>query len=177
MKTFRLFALVAALGALFISQASATLIYVGTVEQLNDSGTLTQAKTFSETAWGPISGFALLAKDDTSDTTFAPYITLDPGFVEGSSHTYQATWNMSGSGYLLYTVVVKYGRYSDFWVVGDLAQLISGSQLLPTKESQNGISHVSFYGAPGVRIPDGGSSILLLGLGLGMVAWFRRARN
>ena len=74
-----------------------------------------------------------------------------------------------GSGGLFTWVIAKYGTAGQVYYIGDLSDTI----VLPRRGlNGNGISHYTLFGPPGTGVPDGGTTVLLLGwalAGLGVI--------
>lgn len=92
-------------------------------------------------------------KDDNADDGFGP--------IDSSLYSY---------------VLAKYGNVAYVYYLGDLAP---GEYTLDLKyggPTGNGLSHVSWFSAPGTSVPDGGTTALLLGLGLVGMSFIARRR-
>lgn len=86
------------------------------------------------------------------------------------------TWDLATSGFELSYVLVKDGReahggflYHLYGVTPDQVFNSNGGQFV-TINGSKGISHISFFGSPGAPVPDGGSTVAMLGLALAGLA-------
>ena len=97
-----------------------------------------------------------------------------------SGNTWEITWNLTGSGFTLDGLLVKSGNvqgqgmlYRFYGVSADETLIGSGTVTLdnPVKD----ISHITFFGSPGGGVvPDGGTTVMLLGAALGALGIARR---
>ena len=100
--------------------------------------------------------------------------------VNGDNNLATISWDLTGSGYELFGVAWKDGTLVDFkgekgfyWsAVSDDERLVGGPETVSTQPDFRGaVSHVAFYG---VRVPDGGATLVLLGAGLTALGTARR---
>jgi hypothetical protein len=103
------------------------------------------------------------------------YVTV----TELSGNSWQISWNLTGSGFTLDGLLVKSGNvqgqgmlYRFYGVSADETAIGSGTVTLnnPVKD----ISHITFFGSPGGAVPDGGTTVMLLGAALGALGIARR---
>jgi hypothetical protein len=96
-----------------------------------------------------------------------------------SGNTWNITWNLTGSGFTLDGVLIKDGTvqrqgmlYRFYGVSADEALIGSGTVTFdnPVKN----ISHITFFGSPGGNVPDGGTTVMLLGGALSVLGMARR---
>jgi len=95
-----------------------------------------------------------------------------------SGNTWEISWNLTGSGFTLDGVLIKDGRagggelYRFYGVSADEALVGSGTVTFdnPVRD----ISHISFFGSSGPGVPDGGTTLMLLGAALGSLGMARR---
>jgi hypothetical protein len=96
-----------------------------------------------------------------------------------SGNTWDVSWNLTGSGFTLDGLLLKDGvsgpgaqLYRFYGVSPDEALIGSGTVTFdnPVKN----ISHLSFFGSPGGQVPDGGTTVMLLGTALGALGMVRR---
>jgi hypothetical protein len=113
--------------------------------------------------------------DGTTDGAFGQYFTIN--MVSGNA--WEISWNLTGSGFTLDGVLIKDGvdrpgnhLYRFYGVSADEALIGSGTVTFdnPVKN----ISHISFFGSPGGQVPDGGTTVMLLGAALGSLGMARR---
>jgi len=98
---------------------------------------------------------------------------------EVSGNTWEISWNLTGSGFTLDGVLIKDGTvqgsgviYRFYAVSADEALIGAGTVTFdnPVRD----ISHISFFGSPGGSVPDGGTTVMLLGGALGALGIARR---
>jgi VPDSG-CTERM motif len=100
--------------------------------------------------------------------------------TEVSGNTWEISWNLTGSGFTLDGVLIKDGRVQGkghiyrFYGVSD-DQALVGSGTVTFDDPVRDISHISFFGSPGGNgVPDGGTTLMLLGAALGSLGMARR---
>jgi hypothetical protein len=103
------------------------------------------------------------------------YVTV----TELSGNTWQISWNLTGSGFTLDGVLIKDGAvdqehiYRFYGVSADEALI--GEGIVTFDDPERDISHISFFGSPGGNgVPDGGTTVMLLGAALGALGMARR---
>jgi hypothetical protein len=104
------------------------------------------------------------------------YVTLN--MVSGN--TWEISWNLTGSGFTLDGVLIKDGNvqgsgmlYRFYGVSAD--ETLIGSGTVTFDNPVKGISHITFFGSPGGgQVPDGGTTVMLLGAALGSLGMARR---
>ena len=96
-----------------------------------------------------------------------------------SGNTWDISWNLTGSGFTLDGVLIKDGRagggelYRFYGVSAD--ETLTGSGTVTFDNPIRDISHISFFGSPGGgQVPDGGTTVMLLGAALGSLGMARR---
>jgi hypothetical protein len=97
-----------------------------------------------------------------------------------SGNTWDISWNLTGSGFTLDGVLIKDGNvqgqgmlYRFYGVSADEALIGSGT--VTFDDPVRNISHISFFGSPGgQQVPDGGTTVMLLGAALGSLGVARR---
>ena len=115
--------------------------------------------------------------DNTTDGNFGQYFTIN--MVDGN--TWDITWNLTGSGFTLDGVLIKDGsidhggtQHFRFYGVSD-DEITSGAGTVEFVNPVRNISHVVFFGSEGsTNVPDGGSTVMLLGAALGSLGMARR---
>jgi hypothetical protein len=113
--------------------------------------------------------------DGTTDGTFGQYFTVN---FAAETNSWDISWNLTGSGMTLDGVLIKDGKiphtenmlYRFYGVSADETLVGSGTVMFDGKN----ISHVEFLGSPGGSVPDGGTTIMLLGAALGSLGVARR---
>jgi hypothetical protein len=106
----------------------------------------------------------------------ATYVTV----TEVGSNTWNISWNLTGSGFTLDGVLIKDGNvqgkgmlYRFYGVSAD--ETLVGSGTVTFDNPVRGISHITFFGSPGGgQVPDGGTTVMLLGAALGSLGMARR---
>jgi hypothetical protein len=126
-------------------------------------------------AGGPFSAFSVTIASHTDTATVVPGSSLPPAplgapgvnngqvvISNGPSNAYSVNLGLGGFNYLM----VKWGQDSEFYDVAGLTGTVSFSNDI----NQNGISHYDIWGAG--KVPDGGTTVMLLGAavtGLGLI--------
>jgi hypothetical protein len=113
--------------------------------------------------------------DGTTEGDFGQYFTVS---IVGNTAT--ISWNLTGSGFTLDGVLIKDGNVQTkghlyrFYGVSDDETLI-GEGTVTFDDPVRDISHISFFGSPGGNgVPDGGTTVMLLGAALGSLGMARR---
>jgi VPDSG-CTERM motif len=103
------------------------------------------------------------------------FVTLDMI----NANTWEISWNLTGSGFTLDGVLIKDGNvqgkgmlYRFYGVSAD--EKLIGSGIVTFDSPVRGISHLTLFGSPGGSVPDGGATVMLLGLGLSSLGIVRR---
>jgi hypothetical protein len=97
-----------------------------------------------------------------------------------SGNTWEISWNLTGSGFTLDGVLIKDGStghggdqlYRFYGVSAD--ETLIGSGTVTFDDPVKNISHITFFGSPGGQVPDGGTTVMLLGAALGALGMARR---
>jgi hypothetical protein len=186
MKTLKYLALTALALAAFALPARADLIDLGQRSLMGGLGDPAGEAAFIEMDQGLAPGsLTYLQKFDNPggfDTGMDP--AVDPTHfgvtIIDSGANAQVNWDLSNTGFQLSYVLVKDGVDSEtklqlyhlYGVTADQVFNSNGDQLVTINGSKN-ISHISFFGMPGNMVPDGGSTVALLGLGLATIGLIR----
>ena len=104
------------------------------------------------------------------------YVTVT--FTTGE--TWHVEWNLTGSGFTMDGMLIKDGRiqgtggmvYRFYGVSGD--ETVIGSGDVTLHDVGRNIYHISFFGSPSGQVPDGGTTVMLLGAALGSLGMARR---
>jgi hypothetical protein len=97
-----------------------------------------------------------------------------------SGNTWDISWNLTGSGFTLDGVLIKDGNVQGFGMLyrfyGVSAdEALIGSGTVTFDDPVRNISHISFFGSPGGNgVPDGGTTVMLLGAALCALGVARR---
>ena len=97
-----------------------------------------------------------------------------------SGNTWDISWNLTGSGFTLDGMLIKDGNvrgqgmlYRFYGVSAD--ETLIGSGTVTFDNPVKNISHITFFGSPGGgHVPDGGTTVMLLGAALGALGLARR---
>jgi hypothetical protein len=96
-----------------------------------------------------------------------------------SGNTWDVSWNLTGSGFTLDGMLLKDGvssphhqLYRFYGVSAD--ESLVGSGTATFDDPVKNISHLTFFGSPGGQVPDGGTTVMLLGAALGALGMARR---
>jgi hypothetical protein len=126
-----------------------------------------------------------LNNDGTTDPNLPLNSSGDFKITMTSGNTWMVSWNLTGSGYMLESLLIKDGGvrnkqlYGFYPVINNEGTTGSGTVsfvgetlILPTPRN---ISFVEFFGSPvPTHVPDGGSTAILLGAGLSGLGFLRR---
>ena len=104
------------------------------------------------------------------------YVTI----TETAGNAWHISWNLTGSGFTLDGVLIKNGNvqgkghiYRFYGVSAD--ETVIGEGIVTFDNPVRGISHITFFGSPGGNgVPDGGTTVMLLGAALGSLGMARR---
>jgi hypothetical protein len=115
--------------------------------------------------------------DGTTDGNFGAFFTV----TMVSGNTWNVSWNLTGSGFTLDGVLIKDGSIPHtgqqlyrFYGVSPDEKLV-GSGTVTFDNPVKNISHISFFGSPGGgHVPDGGTTVMLLGVALSTLGMARR---
>jgi VPDSG-CTERM motif len=174
-------AVLVAVAGLGFQQAQAHLLDPVQFNTANPIGSGTAENTFLQ-GQGLLPGTSqFLGKRENSGTfengaiTISQFVTVT--VVDAS--TWQISWNLTGSGFTLDGVLIKDGvvqgkgqLYRFYGVSAD--ETLIGSGTVTFDNPVRGISHISFFGSPGGQVPDGGTTVMLLGASLGALGMVRR---
>jgi hypothetical protein len=100
--------------------------------------------------------------------------------VSFSGNTATITWDLSGTGFILGGVLIKDGAVDQqqlfrFYGVSDDQKFTSnGEQIVTFDAPVRDISHISFFVCPAGGVPDGGTTVMLLGAALSTLGVARR---
>jgi VPDSG-CTERM motif len=113
--------------------------------------------------------------DGSTEGAFGQYFTIN--MVSGN--TWEVSWDLTGSGFTLDGALIKDGRvqgngmiYRFYGVSAD--ETVAGSGTVTFDNPVRNISHISFFGSPGGQVPDGGTTVMLLGAALSSLGAARR---
>jgi hypothetical protein len=111
----------------------------------------------------------------STEGTFGQYFTIN--MVSGNS--WDISWDLTGSGFQLDGVLIKDGvagpnnhLYRFYGVSAD--EVLVGSGTVTFDDPVKNISHISFFGSPSGQVPDGGTTVMLLGAALSSLGMARR---
>jgi len=116
--------------------------------------------------------------DGTTEGLFGQYFTV----TMTTGNSWGISWDLTGSGMTLDGVLIKDGKiphtdnmlYRFYGVSADETLVGSGTVMFDGKN----ISHTSFFGSPGSPtqhgVPDGGTTVMLLGGALSVLGMARR---
>jgi hypothetical protein len=106
----------------------------------------------------------------------ASYVTI----TVVTANTWVVQWDLTGSGFTLDGVLIKDGNvqgqgmlYRFYGVSAD--ETLVGKGTVTFDDPRRSISHITFFGSPGGNgVPDGGTTVMLLGAALGALGMARR---
>jgi len=174
-------ALVAVAGLGF-QQAQASLMFQQYFVTNGPIGNPTQDTQYLINNFGQPSDLVSLFKENNDGTTaglYGKYFTV----TMTTSSLWTVSWNLTGTGFTLDSVLIKDGAtrnnqqlYGFYTVSADQAIIGSGTVdfngTLPFGMNRK-ISFVEFFGSPITSVPDGGSTVMLLGVALGALGVVR----
>ena len=117
--------------------------------------------------------------DDNSNTiengaiNIASYVS-----VTFAGNVATISWNLTNSGFTLDGLLLKDGTaeqnqlYRFYGVSAD--EKLVGSGTVTFDDPVKNISHITFFGSPGGTVPDGGTTVMLLGAALSTLGVARR---
>jgi VPDSG-CTERM motif len=114
--------------------------------------------------------------DGSAEGSFGQYFTVN---WAPESNSWDISWNLTGSGFTLDGILIKDGSvqgkghlYRFYGVSAD--ETLIGEGTVTFDNPVKNISHISFFGSPGGQVPDGGTTVMLLGAALGALGMVRR---
>ena len=121
----------------------------------------------------PTCVLVMLAKWEGSWTEVAS--GFDTSWLTGVGLTSPEEFSWSLVGFELFGVIAKNGQAMDVYSV-NAGKRTAGSAKIYGPDDKN-FSHISFFGKRGTtNVPDSGSSLILLGLGLGALGFIKRRK-
>ena len=173
MKSLKYIALIGLLCAGLSSVARASVIDLGEVD-LADNGDATELQGFKDA--GGDSDAVLCFKSDTpGSTTFGGSIT----FSVNADNTLHVEWDMTGStnGEVVCGFLTKDGKGNLVHIYSVTApdQVIGSADLIVPGNGAKALSHLDVFCCPGgMQVPDGGTTVMLLGMALSGLGAARR---
>lgn len=178
------------IGSLLVTVANASLIGPDQIDSTggSPSGEITDILNSNSSLSSPGNPLTYLAKvgggggwdgsapygDDKFDYT--PFVATKPA-------TAQVAWDLTGTGWELWAVVVKTGsKYLNLYTVSatnvDYQRITNGAgtETVEAPDNKDSISHISFFGRRSTSVPESGSTLILLGLGLSFLAFLKRKK-
>jgi len=168
-------------------EANASLIDLGEIDVTTWVAGVPSAQAFIEKNQGLSRGSLTYLNSFQADTgTLADNgtvdgshfgVTMTDGGVNGN-----VTWDLGTSGFQLSYVFVKDARdltnpsLSHLYAVTSDDVFHSNGEQFVTLNGISNIIYISFFGVAGNPVPDGGPTLILLGLGLGTIEFLRRFR-
>lgn len=189
MKKLKHLAIMALALAAFAAPCHADLIDLGIRNLVSVLGDPLSEAAFIEADQGLAAGTLTYLNKFDADSGFDNGGAVDQShftatLMNGGADA-NVTWDLATSGFQLSYVFVKDGResgrgpflYHLYGVTADQLFNSNGQQFV-TINGSKGISHITFFGIPGVpTVPDAGSTASLLGLALLGIGIARRKLN
>ena len=165
-----------AIAGLGLQQAEANLIfdqYFYTNGPIGDPSNDTQYLINNYASSPTLTSLFKENNDSTTAGTLGQYFTV----TMTTANSWNISWNLTGSGYILESVLIKNGSpsrtsglqlYGLYWVTANQTLIGSGTVTFDGSVHNKNISFVEFLGVPGgsINVPDGGTTVMLLGAGL-----------
>jgi len=128
----------------------------------------------------PLCVLVMLAKfDNDNDAWEEVYTGFDTSWLSGVAQNEvpaEFSWNLASSGFELYGVLTKVANDMDIYKV-NTGKGIAGNGKVDSPITGKGFSHIAFFGKKaGTSVPDTGSTLVLLGLGLGVLGFLKRRK-
>jgi len=164
-----------AIAGLGLQQAEANLIfdqYFYTNGPIGDPSNDTQYLINNYGASPTLTSLFKENNNSTTDGIFGQYFTI----TMTTGNSWNISWNLTGSGYILESVLIKNGSpgnthglqlYGLYGVTANQTLIGSGTVTFDGSVHNKNISFVEFFGELGDgQVPDGGTTVMLLGAGL-----------
>jgi hypothetical protein len=171
MKSLKYIALIGLLCAGF-SSARAAVIDLGEVD-LPNNGDQTELDGF--VALGGDADSVICFKDDMSgQTTFGGMITISVN----ADDTLHVEWDMTGStnGEVICGFLTKDGKgnFVHYYQITSPDQVMGSADFEVPGNGADSLSHLTVFCCPGTAVPDGGTTVMLLGLAMSGLGVARR---
>jgi len=172
MKSLKYIALIGVLCAGLSSIARANVIDLGEVE-LPNNGDQTELDGFVDL--GGDADSVICFKDKVSgETTFGGMITISVN----ADDTLHVEWDMTGStnGEVICGFLTKDGKgnFVHYYQITSPDQVMGSADFEVPGNGADSLSHLTVFCCPGTSVPDGGTTVMLLGLALSGLGAARR---
>ena len=170
MKSLKYLALIGLLCAGLSSIARANVIDLGQ-KDVKNNGDATELAAFIDAGGDPDA--TLCFKGDTpGPTDFGGSIT----FSVNADDTLHVEWDMTGTGQVVCGFLTKDGDANlvHLYSVTGADQTMGSANLIVPGNGADSLSHLTVFCCPGTAVPDGGTTVMLLGLALSGLGAARR---
>jgi VPDSG-CTERM motif len=172
MKSLKYFALIGLLCAGLSSVAHANVIDLGEADLANN-GDATELQGFID-AGGDAGAVLCFKSVESGHTTFGGTITISVN----ADNTLHVEWDMTGStnGEVVCGFSTKdgHGNLVHYYSVTSPDQVIGSADLIVPGNGARALSHLDVFCCAGTQVPDGGTTVILLGAALGALGMARR---
>ena len=172
MKSLKYIALIGLLCAGLSSVARASVIDLGEVDLANN-GDATELQGFID-AGGDSDAVICFKSDIPGSTTGGGSIT----FSVNADDTLHVEWDMTGTtnGEVVCGFATKDGKGNlvHYYAVTSPDQVMGSADLIVPGNGADSLSHLTVFCCPGGSVPDGGTTVMLLGMALGGLGAARR---
>ena len=174
-------AILIAVAGLGLQQAQAHLLdpvqffHNGPIGSQSDENTFLQGQNLLPATSQALGKFESNNNIENGAIDIASFVT-----VTFNGNVATVSWDLTGSGFTLDGLLIKDGNvqgggmlYRFYGVSAD--ETLVGSGTVTFDNPVRDISHITFFGSPGGgQVPDGGTTVMLLGAALGSLGMARR---
>ena len=171
MKSLKYIALIGLLYAGLTTLARADVIDLGEFDPPNN-GDDTELQTFIDAGGDPDAVYCF-KDDEPGSTDFGGSIT----FSVNADNTLHVEWDMTGTGHVVCGLLTKDGKGNLIRLYSVTApdQVVGSADLIVPGNGAKALSHLGVFCCEGgTQVPDGGTTVILLGMALSGLGVARR---